>query len=91
MIKRADALRDMNLRCRPDGGRNTFALRFVTLKGEAVSMAHCYQLGAKNAARQHGLRRRNIQECTADGRPIGHPVSVSIDLITWYNGEEVEI
>lgn len=90
-IQRAEALREMALRETGDGRRNIFSLRVVTLKGESKWFAHCYQTGKSDPQRELDQRRRNIQPCDAQGNPTGHMVSISIDLITEYNGRRVHL
>ena len=88
-VTRWEALRDMALREGSCGRANVFSIRYVNLRGESVYHGRCRMRGESLRQRVSDQRRRNVQPCDEWGRATGHAVSVSIDLITEFNGRRV--
>ncbi|MBQ3301789.1 MAG: hypothetical protein IJH04_06575 [Eggerthellaceae bacterium] len=86
-IRRADALREMELREDQYGKRRLYSLQFWKKNGEVVYYARCYTCGLPFNLKSN--RMRGIQQCDDHGNKIGHVVPVSIDNLRMYNGQKV--
>lgn len=86
-IKRADALREMEVREDQYGKRVLYSIQFYTKHGEVVYFGHAYTCGLN--ANMKANRLRGVQQCDAAGNKIGHVVPVSIDNIRMFNGQKV--
>lgn len=86
-IRRADALREMEIREDQYGHRVLFSLEFYTKEGEVVYFSHAFTCGLR--ANMKDNRLRGVQQCDSAGNKIGHPVPVSIDNLRMFNGQKV--
>ncbi len=86
-IRRADALRQMEVREDQFGHRVLFSIQFYNNRGEVVSMSHAYTCGLKVSLKDNRLR--GLQQTDAAGNKIGHVVPLSIDNIRMFNNQKV--
>lgn len=88
-IKRADALREMEIRETEKGKPNYFSIQFYKKDGEMVTVPHAQVTGLR--ANMTANRMRGIRPFDADGNPTGHIYPVSIDNIRTFNEQQVVI
>jgi len=88
-IKRADALRQMEIRETTKGKPNYFAIQFYKKDGEMVTVLRAQVTGLRADMTKN--RMRGIRAFDADGSPIGHIYPVSIDNIRTFNNQQVVI
>ena len=88
-IKRADALRQMEIRETTQGKPNYFAIQFYKKDGEVVAVQRAQVTGLR--VNMTSNRMRGIRAFDADGKPIGHIYPVSIDNIRMLNDLQVVI
>jgi len=88
-IKRADALRRMEVRETTQGKPNYFAIQFYKKDGEMVTILRAQVTGLRVNMTEN--RMRGIRAFDADGKPIGHIYPVSIDNIRTFNNLQVVI
>lgn len=88
-IKRAFALREMEVHEDQYGRPVFFSVEFYTRKGEVVHYSRAYSCGLRANMKQ--ARVRGLQQCDSAGNKIGHPVTVSIDNIRMFNNCKVVI
>ena len=88
-IKRADALREMEVRETSKGKPNYFSIQFYKKNGELVSIPRAQVTGLR--VNMTANRLRGIRPIDADGQTIGHIYPVSIDNIRTFNDLQVVI
>jgi len=88
-IKRADALRQMEVKETPQGKPLYFSIQFYKKDGEIVTLLRAKTTGLR--ANMTVNRLRGIQAVDESGSPIGHIYSVSIDNIRTLNDQQVAI
>lgn len=88
-IKRADALRQMEIRETTKGKSNYFSIQFYKKDGELVTVPRAQVTGLR--VNMTANRLRGIRPFDAHGNPIGHVYPVSIDNIRAFNGLQVVI
>ncbi len=86
-IRRADALRAMEVREDKYGKRVLYSLGFYTKKGELVYFSHAYTCGLSSNMKKNRLR--GVQQCDQLGNKLGHVTAVSIDCLHSFNGMKV--
>ncbi len=86
-IRRADALREMEIREDQYGKRVLFSIEFYTKDGEVVYFSHAHSCGLRQNMKKNRLR--GVQLCDSAGNKIGNPVAVSIDNIRMFNNMKV--
>lgn len=86
-IRRADALREMEIREDQYGKRVLYSIQFYLRNGEVVHFSNAYTCGL--SANMKANRLRGIQQCDHAGNKIGHPISVSIDNLRMFNNQKV--
>ena len=86
-IKRADVLREMEVREDQYGKRVLFSLEFYTKEGELVYLSHAYSCGLNADMKKN--RIRGVQQCDSAGNKIGHVYVVRIDNLRMFNGQKV--
>lgn len=86
-IRRADALREYDIKETPNGKRVTFSIKFVLKSGEFVFVPRAIAVGLPwNVARN---RQRGVLPVDAQLEKIGHIYPVGIDNIIEWNGKRV--
>jgi len=88
-IRRADALRDMEMREDKYGRRVLYSIEFYKKDGELVYFSHAYTAGLR--VNMKTARVRGVQQCDAAGNKVGHIYTVSIDNLRRYNGKIVKL
>lgn len=88
-IKRADALRQMEIRETEKGKPNYFSIQFYKKDGELVTILRAQVTGLRINMTTN--RMRGIRAFDTDGNPIGHIYPVSIDNIRTFNDQQVVI
>ena len=86
-IRRADALREMEIREDQYGKRVLFSIEFYTKSGEVVYFSHAFTCGLRQDMKKNRLR--GVQQCDSAGNKIGSPTAVSIDNLRMFNGKKV--
>lgn len=86
-IRRADALREMEIREDQYGKRVLFSIEFYTKSGEVVYFSHAFACGLRQDMKKNRLR--GVQQCDSAGNKIGSPTAVSIDNLRMFNGKKV--
>ena len=86
-IRRNTMLKELDIKFLPGGHRNLFSIKFVTLRGELHYFPCAYATGLNYNVSE--ARQRGIQECTPQGKAVGHIYPVGIDSILMFNKMEV--
>lgn len=86
-IRRADTLREMEIREDQYGKRVLFSIEFYTKSGEVVYFSHAFTCGLRQDMKKNRLR--GVQQCDSAGNKIGSPTAVSIDNLRMFNGKKV--
>lgn len=87
LIRRADVLREYDIKSDPKGRQVVFSIRFVKINGESVFLPRAVATGLNwNVAES---RMRGIRPVNSMLDPIGHIYPVRIDNITEWNGKRV--
>jgi hypothetical protein len=86
-IRRADVLREYDIKSDPHGKQVAFTIRFIKINGESVFLPRAVATGLNwNVAES---RMRGIRPVNSELDPIGHIYPVRIDNITEWNGKRV--
>lgn len=86
-IRRADALREMELREDQFGRRRFFSIQYYKKNGEVVYVPMAYCCGLRCNMKEN--RVRGVQPCDRAGNKIGHVIALSIDNIREFNHKKV--
>lgn len=86
-IKRVIALKEYDVKETPSGRQMVFAIKFVTKSGELIFLPKAVACGLR--FNMWSNRMRGVQAVDDQGKPIGHPYPVNIDLIVEWNGKKV--
>lgn len=86
-IRRADVLREYDIKEAPRGDRVVFSIKFVTRSGELVFLPRAIAAGLPwNMAVN---RQRGVMPVDSKGEKTGHIYPVRIDNIIEWNGNRV--
>ena len=88
-IKRAAALREMEVRETDNGKPNYFSIQFYMKDGQMVTIPRAQVTGLRINMTTN--RMRGIRPLDAEGKPIGHIYPVCIDNIRTFNNLQVVI
>ncbi len=86
-IRRADMLREYDIKSDPQGRQVTFSIRFIKINGESVFLPRAVATGLNwNVAKS---RMRGVRPVSSKLDPIGHIYPVRIDNIIEWNNKRV--
>jgi len=86
-IRRADVLREYDIKSDPKGKQVTFSIRFIKINGESVFIPRAIATGLPwNVAQS---RMRGARPVNSNGDATGHIYPVRIDNIMEWNGKRV--
>jgi hypothetical protein len=86
-IKRAQALREYDIKDTPEGKQVSFSIRFCLKSGEMVFLPRAVATGLK--ANMSKNRLRGVIAIDERGDPIGHVYPVGIDNFIEWNDKRV--
>ena len=88
-IRRADVLREYDIKETPQGRRVVFSIKFVTRSGELVFLPRAIASGLPwNVAEN---RQRGVMPVDQSGEKTSHVYPVRIDNIIEWNGKRVSL
>lgn len=86
-IRRADVLREYDIKSDPKGKQVVFSIRFIKINGESVFLPRAIATGLPWNVSQS--RMRGVRPVTPNGDPAGHIYPVRIDNIIEFNSKQV--
>lgn len=86
-MRRADVLREYDIKSDPHGKQIAFSIRFMKINGESVFLPRAVATGLNWNVSES--RMRGIRPVNSELDPIGHIYPVCIDNITEWNGKRV--
>jgi hypothetical protein len=89
IIKRAQVLREMEIKETPYGKQVTFSIKFEKKNGELVFFPRAVSAGLRFGMKEN--RFRGVVPVDADGNATSHVYPVHIDNIHEYNGMTVKL
>ncbi len=88
-VRRADVLREMDVKENADGKSRYFQISFYKQNGELVTLHRARCCGLKMD--MNASRTRGVQLVDSAGNAMGHIYPVCIDNIREFNGQRVKI
>ena len=89
IIKRAQALREMEIKETPDGKQQTFSILFEKKNGEIVFLPKAVPAGLRFNMKKH--RFRGVVPVDENGDATDHIYPVNIDNIHEFNKNQVKL
>jgi hypothetical protein len=86
-IRRADVLREYDIKSDTKGKQIAFSIRFIKINGESVFLPRAVATGLNLNVSES--RMRGMRPVNSELDPIGHIYPVRIDNITEWNGKRV--
>ena len=88
-MKRAQVIREMEIKETPYGKQVFFSIKFEKKNGELVYLPRAVATGLRFSMQKH--RYRGVQPIDQDGNAVAHVYPVHIDNIHEYNGYKVKL